>query len=176
MKKSTSPTTSPVTSPTKTSKKITCQDIKGKTYSVPLSKLRFRPAVYGVIIENDQVLLSKQWDGYDFPGGAVELGEGLETALIREVKEETGLDIKPGKIIHAEHSFFKLPYSGDFVQSIHLYYQCQVKGGELSTKFFDEHEKKYADLPEWIKLSQVSQYKIYSSVDPKAVLDRAKVG
>jgi len=49
------------------------------------------------IIVNDEkeVLLLKRTDNnsWCFPGGAIELGEKVEQAAIREVKEETGLEI-----------------------------------------------------------------------------------
>lgn len=149
---------------------VTCKDIKGKTYQVGANELLFRPAVYGVIVKEGKILMSKQWDGYDIPGGGIELGEPTEDALIREVKEETGLDIKMGKILHCDHSFFKLPFKGNYVHSIHMYYECQITGGELSTDFLDENEQKYADKPEWIDLSKIKDIKIYSSGDIDNVL------
>ncbi|MFW9928734.1 MAG: NUDIX domain-containing protein [Candidatus Thorarchaeota archaeon] len=60
--------------------------------------------VGGVIIHNNKVLLVKLTYGrargmFLIPGGLVEKGEILEEGLIREIKEETGLDIHPSKII-----------------------------------------------------------------------------
>lgn len=40
-----------------------------------------------------QVRDKNDWDGISFPGGHVEVGEALVPSVIREVKEETGLDI-----------------------------------------------------------------------------------
>lgn len=149
---------------------VTCNDIEGNTFEVMSDKLVFRPAVYGVIIQDDKILLSKQWNGYDFPGGGIEPGERITEALTREVKEETGIEVKPSRILHVSDSFFKLPYKGTYVQSIHLYYECEVMGGELSTDFFDDQEKQYADQPEWVSLSEVKKIKIYSSGDVSEIL------
>ena len=37
----------------------------------------------------------KDWPGWTFPGGHVEKNEGMETAMVRELLEETGLVLKP---------------------------------------------------------------------------------
>jgi len=157
-------------------KEIICTDINGKEYKVPADKLTFRPSVYGLIIENGKILLSKQWDGYDFPGGGMELGEAIEETLKREVKEETGLEVKIGKIIASENSFFKLPVIKEdkFVHSILMYYLCERTGGELTTENFDEHEKEYADMPEWISLDEIENIKFYNSVDSVKIIKEGK--
>lgn len=50
----------------------------------------------GVIIDKENKILLKKDPirGWELPGGIVEEGETIKKAVIREVKEETGLDIK----------------------------------------------------------------------------------
>ena len=55
----------------------------------------------------------KSWKGISFPGGHVEPGESFVDSAIREIKEETGLDIKNLKscgVIHWSHSKRKNRY------------------------------------------------------------------
>ncbi len=40
-----------------------------------------------------QKRLKKDWPGLNFPGGHVERYESLEASVVREMKEETGLDV-----------------------------------------------------------------------------------
>jgi 8-oxo-dGTP pyrophosphatase MutT (NUDIX family) len=154
-------------------KEIICRDIKGKKHKVALSKLFFRPSVYGVVMEGNKVLLSKQWDGYDFPGGGVELGETIEEALRREYFEETGIRVEVGKILFCGNDFFKVPFGGKFVQSILMFYSCKKIGGRLSTKNFDEFEKEYADMPEWVNLKDTRKIKFYNPVDNQKIIKEA---
>ena len=57
-------------------------------------------AVSAAIFRNGRVLIVRRARPpahglYTLPGGGVELGETLEGAIIREVREETGLEIAP---------------------------------------------------------------------------------
>lgn len=152
---------------------VTCVDIDGNRKDVPVDELAFRPSIYGVIIREGKILLSRQWDGYDFPGGGVQKGERLEDALVREVYEETGLIVSAGDIVECEDSFFTTPFEKRNVHSILIYRICRVKGGELSTEYFDEDEKKYASMPEWVNLEDVSQLKFYNSIDSVEIIRKA---
>ena len=66
--------------------------------------MSIRCASKAVIIHNDSVLLNQGRDGsgriyYDLPGGGQHVYESLEEAVVREVKEETGYDIKVSRFI-----------------------------------------------------------------------------
>lgn len=56
-----------------------------------------------LITDGDRMLLQnrvkKDWQGFTLPGGHVEPGESFVDAVIREMKEETGLDIKNPRLV-----------------------------------------------------------------------------
>src|SRR5690348_17247888 len=65
------------------------------------ARLKMIAAVYALLVKDGNVLLSRRYqtgyeDGnYSLPAGHVEDGESLTQAVIREAKEETGVDLKP---------------------------------------------------------------------------------
>jgi 8-oxo-dGTP diphosphatase len=46
-----------------------------------------------MVLVQDKIKDEDEWGGYTFPGGHIENGESFIDSVIREVKEETGLDI-----------------------------------------------------------------------------------
>jgi mutator protein MutT len=61
----------------------------------------------------------------DLPGGFVDNGESGEQGIIREIKEETGLDI------HKVEYLFSIPniyrYSGMDIHTLDMFYLCHVE-------------------------------------------------
>ncbi|MBO0802106.1 MAG: NUDIX domain-containing protein [Nocardiopsaceae bacterium] len=60
----------------------------------------------GIVIEDGRLLLLNQdtpgtGRSWSLPGGKLEDGETLAEALVREMKEETGLGIEPGRLLYA---------------------------------------------------------------------------
>ena len=62
---------------------------------------KFKLRTSGVIIKDNKVLVqkSKKFKGYVLPGGHIELGELSKEAILREIKEETKLDVKINHLI-----------------------------------------------------------------------------
>lgn len=81
--------------------------------------------------ERQRLLLHKRSDDgkWSLPGGWVEVGESLVESLVREVKEETGLDVEPTHILGIYDSKASAPHSPH--NSCHILYLCVSLGGNL---------------------------------------------
>lgn len=155
-------------------KKVICKNVFGEEFKTEAENLHFRPGVYGIAIKDGKVLLSKQWDGYDFPGGGIELGETIKAALMREFKEETGFDVKVGALVTCEDSFYKHGLEDKYSHSFLLYYLCEITGGSVEELALTETEKEYVEKPEWIDLKEIGDIKFYNSIDSLAILKKAQ--
>ena len=84
----------------------------------------------GVCILGGKVLLCLPKDrSYSYlPGGHIEFGETGREALVREMKEETGLDATAGDLLGVVESSFV--QKGEKHCEINLIYRMEVRGGE----------------------------------------------
>jgi len=153
------------------SSKVYCKDLtSGTNTEVPKEELNLRIAVYGVLLKNNNILLTRGRHGYVLPGGAVELGEGLEQALTREVFEETGLQIEAGSIIGATQDFYISAYDHKAYQSVSLIFECVHPEGEISTAQFSDYEKEFYQKAEWVSLSESAILKtVYPTLTEEAL-------
>ena len=113
-------------------------------------------AVAAIFNDNGELLLQKRGDKkkWGLPGGALELGETLEEAVVREVREETKLKVKPKFLIGIYTGpDYNVHYpNGDEVQPVAALFYVKVIGGKLTGKYDEETlELKYFNkdnLPE----------------------------
>jgi|GEM_PF-84438 MFS transporter, DHA1 family, tetracycline resistance protein len=121
-----------------------------------------------VIIKNNKVLLIHRFrDGNEYfvlPGGSVENKESTEVAVVREVKEETNLEVKINKKIG--------DYFDEFEKRKHCLYKVTVLAGELRLSgpelLRDNDKNKY--VLEWCGLEHLNDLLIY----PKSVKEALK--
>lgn len=95
------------------------------------------PAAAAIIRdEADRVLLIRRGDGrgWSLPGGVMEPGECIADCLVREVWEETGLEVEPVHLlgIYSDPAYMHVTYpNGDQVHFVSATFECRVVGGVL---------------------------------------------
>ena len=63
---------------------------------------RFPVSVKGVVLNGESVVLLRNGRGeWELPGGRLEAGEGAEECVVREVREELGLDVEVRTLLNA---------------------------------------------------------------------------
>lgn len=103
---------------------------------LPVEKFNFRPSVYGIIKNGDEYCIcrnksnGKIW----FPGGAVEKGESLKEALLREIEEEAGLkDVQVGQFLGYCENYFYYEPGDEAMQAYLFFFACTTENSRLNT-------------------------------------------
>jgi 8-oxo-dGTP pyrophosphatase MutT (NUDIX family) len=95
------------------------------------------PAVTAVVTDtDDRVLLIHRTDNdrWALPGGGIELGENAGDALVREVREETGIDVRVTGIvgIYSDPRHVIAYDDGEVRQQFSLCFTAEPIGGTLT--------------------------------------------
>jgi A/G-specific adenine glycosylase len=108
-------------------------------------------AVVAAVLRNgDTVLVDKRRaDGllgglWEFPGGKVEEGEDLHTALVREIREELGVDIA----VHADIGTYRHAYT--HFKVVVTVFEADILSGEPAALAADEIQ--------WVRPIELDQY------------------
>ena len=129
----------------------------------------FNIRVYALIIEDDQILISKELIKneilFKFPGGGLEFGEGLIEGLQREAKEELNQSLKEIKHFYTTDFFQKSTFNNEH-QLISIYYTAQ-----LSSKLINKVKEPIKDQPLfiWKRIKDLKEYDFGFSIDKKVL-------
>lgn len=127
---------------------------------------RFRPSAKAVVVVDGRVLVTRNQtpgdppDWYIFPGGGQRPGESLEAALVREVREETGIEVAPGPLL--------------WVREVVLARHLDIPGDPtehaiefmFAARFVADHgdpseEDAYQVAVEWVEVGQLAALRFY---------------
>jgi 8-oxo-dGTP pyrophosphatase MutT (NUDIX family) len=143
--------------------------------------------VYGVLLDpTNGLLVSDEFIRGDFftklPGGGLEFGEGTRDCLVREFKEETGLDVTVGAHIYTTDFYQPSAFrAGDQILSIY-YYVHPISLEPLQTRAtaFDFRPDEIADTngqaeyTRWIPLNMLSDEAMSLPIDKIVVASLLK--
>ena len=126
-------------------------------------------AVGGIIFEGDRVLLVKrgkepglgQWS---IPGGVVQVGETLKEAVVREVREETHLEVEALGMAKVLERIFRDPGGRVAYHYVLVDFLCRRLGGTLLAD-------SDAQETSWVPLQDLLSYQVVSTA--REVIRRA---
>lgn len=118
------------------------------------------PTVGAIILNPDKEILlckSHKWNNkYVIPGGHIELGEKMESALKRELLEETGLKVYDIQLLSIMESVFDQSFH-EKKHFIFIDYLCKTNSYDV--KLNDEAEEY-----QWVHLDNIDNYKLGGAV------------
>jgi 8-oxo-dGTP pyrophosphatase MutT (NUDIX family) len=121
------------------------------------------PSVSGIVRDSSGALLlvRQRDDGrWSTPGGTIELDETPADAVVREVWEETGLQVRPTRLlaVYGGPAFVVGYPNGDETQYVSAIFECTVESGELrpvsdetiDVQFWSSAEAMRLPLAPWL--------------------------
>lgn len=120
------------------------------------------PSTTAVVTDDDgRVLLVHRVDNglWALPGGGMELGESIEDCAVREVKEETGLDVEIVSLVGVyTNPNHVIEYTdGEVRQQFSLCYATRLLGGVLA------HDDESTDL-QWVLPADIPALNMHPSM------------
>lgn len=136
-----------------------------------------KKAVRAIVINGDKLLTMKRnkfgSQYYTLIGGGVDLGEDLETALRRELREETGFELNSARLVFVEDA-------GELYGEQYIYL-CECSG-DKPTLAADSEEAAITAIgqntyePIWLPLTKISEVTFRSSSVRDALLEAIRSG
>jgi 8-oxo-dGTP diphosphatase len=123
-----------------------------------------RIAAYGLVTDNDRLLLCRLSDQvpeagrWTLPGGGIEFGEHPEEAMVREVEEETGLIVAPVSLAGINSFTHDVPDRA--FHGIRIIYLAKPIGGALRNE-----KDGTTDLCQWHRIDTLGKLPVVDLVE-----------
>lgn len=134
---------------------------------------------YGLIIKDNKIVLINKVGGpydskLDLPGGTIEWGETPEEALVREMKEEVGIDVINYELFDANSIIFEWTYKGDLEKGHHLgiFYKVLEYKNELLKNINIDEQNDDSKGAEYYDINKLKK----SELSDIAILEIEKLG
>jgi len=129
-------------------------------FSDESSVCHFRVA--GVLVRNDKIFLQRHKNEYALPGGHVSFGETSQDALVREFKEEVGVDITCKRLIWVEENFWN--WGSKKAHNISFYYVIDLTNDrDIADDFVSASKDNSEILFQWVNIEELEQITVYPS-------------
>jgi ADP-ribose pyrophosphatase YjhB (NUDIX family) len=113
---------------------------------------RLVPAASGIVVDDEgRILLHKRADNeyWSIPGGGMEPGESIAETIVREVREETGIEARVERLlgVYSNPNHVSVYDDGEVRQQFSVCFFCRAIGGQLRTSS-ESTDVRFVDIDE----------------------------
>ena len=133
---------------------------------------KIRVSARGIVFHDGNILLNRFGEGayYNIPGGGIEKGETAHQAVVREIREETGLSVSAGELVFVlEYEPVASGYAYGDGHHISLFFRCELIGKpDLSVPEEPDanpDDPSLVSCPVWLPAGQLPEIELVPHID-----------
>jgi ADP-ribose pyrophosphatase YjhB (NUDIX family) len=142
--------------------------------------MKYRVSAKGLLHKNGKVLFIEYSDHrgpyYSLPGGGQEKGESLHDTLVREMKEEVGLDVEVGELALVREFILQTSEIEGWEQGIHqveVVFRCTLRDESQQAEIGQVPDTGMMGI-RWIEVGDLHNHIIYPTSKLKELIETGK--